>query len=379
MILDPIKLTQDLIKCPSVTPADAGALDLLEGALKEAGFWCHRIERGGIQNLFARWGEKGNQRIFGYNGHTDVVPVGDEGAWEFPPFSAQIADEWIYGRGATDMKSSVAAFTAAAVDFVTSTPPEDGAIVLAITGDEEGDAKDGTRAILDWMRDTGERMDHCLIGEPTCAERLGDMMKIGRRGSITFYLRARGIQGHSAYPARARNPIPALSRLVSQLHDWVLDQGNSHFDPSNLEVTTFDVGNKANNVIPLEARATINIRFNNEHTAEGLTAWMTSMIAALETSVEIDFETRLTGESFLTPPGFLSDLVSEAAQRVTDLKPVLSTTGGTSDARMIKDHCPTIEFGLVGKRMHAVDERVAIRDVRELAEIYRHILALYFA
>ena len=376
-MIDPITLTQSLIRCPSVTPHEAGALTLLEEILTSAGFTCTRIERGGVSNLFARWGEQSNQKTFGYNGHTDVVPVGDESAWSFPPFGAKISNGWIYGRGATDMKSSVAAFTAAAIDFVEKTPPK-GSIVLTITGDEEGPAQDGTAAILDWMGENNERIDHCLIGEPTCPERLGDMMKIGRRGSITYFLTATGIQGHSAYPDRALNPVPALAELISKLSYYQLDDGSEHFEKSNLEVTTFDVGNPANNVIPQKANATLNIRFNNLHNAESLTEWLRSEINNFDSDVKIEFEAKLTGESFITPLGVLSELVTEAARAVTTITPKISTSGGTSDARFIQSHCPIIEFGLVGKRMHAIDERVSIDDVLNLTKIYHKILEGYF-
>lgn len=261
---DPVALTADLIRCPSVTPEEGGALSLLEARLSAAGFACTRVDRNGIANLFARWGEKGHARSFGFNGHTDVVPVGARADWRFDPFGAQVEGDWMYGRGAVDMKSAVAAFAAAAMDFVADTPP-DGAVILAITGDEEGDAKDGTVALLDWMAAQGEAMDVCLVGEPTCPDEMGEMMKIGRRGSMTFFFEALGVQGHSAYPHRAKNPLPALAKLVDRLAGLELDTGTDHFDPSTLAVTTFDTGNPANNVIPAACRATVNIRFNDAH------------------------------------------------------------------------------------------------------------------
>ncbi len=266
--VDPVALTADLIRCPSVTPADAGAMGVLDTLLSEAGFECHRVDRGGIANLFARWGRKGANRSFGFNGHTDVVPAGDIAAWSRDPFGAEIADGWLWGRGATDMKSAVAAFAAAAIDFVRETPP-DGAVILAITGDEEGDALDGTRALLDWMAHEGEAMSVCLVGEPTCPARLGDAMKIGRRGSLTAQVTARGVQGHSAYPHRAKNPLTALVRLLDRLAGTTLDSGTDHFDPSTLAIVTIDTGNPATNVIPARARATVNIRFNDSHTGDG--------------------------------------------------------------------------------------------------------------
>ncbi|MDH2326734.1 succinyl-diaminopimelate desuccinylase [Cereibacter sp. SYSU M97828] len=376
---DPVKLTADLVRCPSVTPNEGGALVLLERVLSDAGFDCTRVDRGGISNLFARWGRKGANRSFGFNGHTDVVPVGDLAAWTHDPFGAVIEDGWLYGRGSTDMKSGVAAFVAAAVDFVATKPG--GAILLAITGDEEADADHGTRALLDWMAETGEKMDVCLVGEPTCPEQMGDMMKIGRRGSVNIRFTARGVQGHAAYPHRARNPVAALARLIARLEETPLDEGNDHFGASTLATVTFDVGNPATNVIPAEARATVNIRFNDIHTGESLIAKLRAEADAIaaETGVEIDLATRISGESFLTPPGALSDLIAGAVQTETGRRPELSTTGGTSDARFVKDHCPVVEFGLVGHRMHGVDERVRVDDIHTLKRIYTRILTDYFA
>ena len=271
--VDPVDLTAALVRCASVTPVEGGALVALETLLTEAGFDCTRVDRGGVSNLYARWGDKGHGRSFGFNGHTDVVPLGDEAAWTMDPFGAEIKDGYLYGRGATDMKSGVAAFAAAAVDFVRETPP-DGAVILAITGDEEGDAVDGTVALLDWMKAQGEAMSVCLVGEPTCPDKMGEMMKIGRRGSMTAYFTVKGMQGHSAYPHRALNPVPVMARLMDRLASHVLDEGTDHFDASTLAVTTIDTGNTANNVIPADCRATVNIRFNDDHTSDGLIAWL---------------------------------------------------------------------------------------------------------
>ncbi len=271
MTTDAVALTADLIRCPSVTPEEGGALQMLEARLSEAGFCCTRVDREGISNLFARWGEKGHAQTFGFNGHTDVVPIGQRTDWQFDPFGATRDGVFMYGRGAVDMKSGVAAFAAAAMDFVRDTPPE-GAVVLAITGDEEGDAHHGTRALLDWMQTNGEAMSVCLVGEPTCPETMGEMIKIGRRGSMTFYFEATGVQGHSAYPHRAKNPVPAMAKLVDRLSELELDTGTDHFDASTLAVTTFDTGNPANNVIPASCRATANVRFNDAHTSASLTA-----------------------------------------------------------------------------------------------------------
>jgi succinyl-diaminopimelate desuccinylase len=380
MTIDPIQLTADLIKCPSVTPAEGGAITLLETVLSANGFTCTRIERGGIHNLFARWGAGKNGRTFGFNGHTDVVPVGDAAAWTVDPFGAEIRDGFMYGRGATDMKSGVAAFVVAAIDFVTDTPP-DGSIVITITGDEEGDALDGTTAILDWMRANGETMDHCLVGEPTSPDTMGQMMKIGRRGSLTAFFTATGVQGHSAYPHRANNPVTAMVRLMDRLASHELDQGTDHFDASTLAITTVDTGNPATNVIPAQCRATVNIRFNDLHSGDSLTEWLHSMVdqVADETGISFDQRIKVSGESFITPPGELSDLIAGAVRAELGVTPEMSTTGGTSDARFVKDLCPVTEFGLVGKTMHSVDERVEVAQITQLKSIYSRILQDYFA
>ena len=380
MPVDPVALTAALVKCPSVTPEEGGALQLLEEALSAADFACTRVDRNGVPNLFARWGNGGNTRTFGFNGHTDVVPVGDEAAWTYPPFSAHMEDGWLYGRGATDMKSGVAAFVAAAIDFVTDTPP-DGSVVIAITGDEEGPSSDGTIAILDWMAAQGERMDACIVGEPTSPEVMGDMIKIGRRGSMTVKFTVRGKQGHSAYPHKALNPMPAVALLAHRLACHELDTGTDHFDASTLAITTIDTGNTASNVIPAKTHMTANLRYNDLHTGASLTEWLTSEAerVADETGTEITMETRISGEAFLTPPGALSDLVSNAVEAETGRRPELSTTGGTSDARFVKSHCPVVEIGLVGHRMHQVDERVWMQDIHDLKRIYSRILRDYFA
>lgn len=377
---DPVDLTARLVQCPSVTPAEGGALILLHELLDTAGFTCFRVDRGGVSNLYARWGDKGHAKTFGFNGHTDVVPIGNRDDWSFDPFGAEIDDGYLYGRGSTDMKSGVAAFAAAAIDFVRDTPP-DGAVVLAITGDEEGDAVDGTTALLDWMTATGEQMTVCLVGEPTCPDTMGEMIKIGRRGSLTAWFTTTGKQGHSAYPHRALNPMPAMARLMDRLASHTLDEGTDHFDPSTLAVVTIDTGNPATNVIPALTRATVNIRFNDTHTGAALSDWLLAEAAKVdaEFGTTTDVQIKISGESFLTPPGPLSDLVSRAVALETNITPELSTTGGTSDARFVKNHCPVVEFGLVGKRMHAVDERVEIAHVHQLKAIYTRILQDYFA
>ncbi len=378
--VDPVALTADLIRCPSVTPVEGGALVLLERLLSGVGFTCTRVDRGQTANLYARWGSKGANKSFGFNGHTDVVPVGDVAAWTQDPFGAAVVDGWMYGRGATDMKSGVAAFAAAAVDFVRETPP-DGAVILAITGDEEGDATDGTVALLDWMAGQGERMTHCLVGEPTCPNEMGEMMKIGRRGSMTAWITATGVQGHSAYPHRAKNPMSALVKLLTRLEAQPLDTGTDHFDASTLAITTIDCGNPANNVIPAKGTATVNIRFNDLHSGASLSDWLRGHAQAVEaeTGVTIALRISVSGESFLTPPGELSALVARAVQAETGRVPEYSTSGGTSDARFVKDHCPVVEFGLVGKTMHQVDERVEVAQIGQLKAIYTRILQDYFA
>ena len=376
-MIDPAILTADLIRCASVTPQEGGALQLLERLLTAHGFQCTRVDRGEVSNLFARWG-KG--KTFGFNGHTDVVPVGDLKAWSVDPFGAESRDGFLYGRGASDMKSGVAAFAAAAIDFVKESPP-DGSVVLAITGDEEGPAKDGTVALLDWMQAQGERMDHCLVGEPTCPDVMGDMIKIGRRGSMNGYFTVTGVQGHAAYPHRANNPLPAMARLIDQLSTASLDAGTEHFDASTLAVVTMDTGNPATNVIPAQCRATVNIRFNDAHSGASLTNWLQEHAdkVAKAFDVRIDLDVVISGESFITPPGELSDLVARAVQVETNRTPVLSTSGGTSDARFVQHHCPVVEFGLVGKTMHQVDERVEIAQIHQLKSIYTRILRDYFA
>jgi len=379
MKIDPVSLTADLVRCPSVTPEEGGAIDLLEQLLEKNGFSCTRIVRGQVSNLFAKWGTGKNGRVFGFNGHTDVVPVGDLSSWTVDPFGAEIKEGYLYGRGATDMKSGVAAFVASAIDFVNNKPP-DGSIVITITGDEEGEAVDGTVAILDWMKQNGEKIDHCLVGEPTSPSQMGEMMKIGRRGSMNAKITATGTQGHSAYPDRANNPIVAMVKLLDKLESHQLDVGTEHFDPSTLAITSVDTGNKASNVIPAVTKAAVNIRFNDSHSGSSLVSWLKDEIEKVSAEYGIKFETdfKISGESFITPPGELSDLISEAVKKELGVTPKLSTTGGTSDARFIKDMCPVTEFGLVGKTMHAVDEKVETKQINQLKEIYYRILEAYF-
>ena len=375
-MIDAADLTADLIKCSTITPNEGGALRLIEKKLSKHGFTCTRVDRGQVSNLFARWGS-GN--TFGFNGHTDVVPVGDLSLWSVDPFGAEIHNGWMYGRGATDMKSGVAAFVAAAIDFVTSTPPN-GSVVLAITGDEEGPAKDGTLALLDWMKANKEVMDVCLVGEPTCPDEMGQMIKIGRRGSLNAHFTVVGVQGHSAYPHRAKNPLPAMARLIDQLSTSELDQGTKHFDASTVAVVNIDTGNPATNVIPAQSSATVNIRFNDAHSGKSITDWLRQHTDDIINTFGVDINTKIhiSGESFITPPGRFSNLVARAVQVETNREPVLSTSGGTSDARFVQHHCPVVEFGLVGKTMHQVDERVEIAHIHKLKSIYTRILSDYF-
>jgi len=377
--IDPVTLSQDMIRCNSVTPADGGTLDLLQAALESLGFTCHRLTFGGdgtdeVQNLYARWGT--GQPNFCFAGHTDVVPVGDTAAWTTDPFGGRVDDGKLYGRGASDMKSAVAAFVAACSRRLAVAPPA-GSISLLITGDEEGPAINGTKKVLEWMADNGETIDACLVGEPTNPLQLGEMIKIGRRGSMTADLVVQGTQGHVAYPHLADNPVGRLIKMLAAVTAEPLDAGTDHFQASNLEVTTIDVGNPASNVIPAEARARINIRFNDLQTSDGLKKWMTETFDSFGGTYTL--KVHVTGEAFLTPPGPLSALVAEAVKDRLGVEPELSTTGGTSDARFIKDYAPVAEFGLIGSTMHKVDEHVAVEDIVALSDIYEDIINRYFA
>jgi succinyl-diaminopimelate desuccinylase len=380
-MLDAVALTQALIRCPSVTPADAGALAVLEAALTPLGFVCHRLrfEQDGtppIDNLYARLGTSAPH--FCFAGHSDVVPPGE--GWAHDPFAAVISDGVLFGRGAADMKSAVAAF-AAAVARVTANGPVNGSVSLLITGDEEGPAVNGTAKMLSWLKERGERIDHCVVGEPTSMGRAGDTLKIGRRGSINFKVAVRGMQGHVGYPQKATNPIPVLAELVTQLAGYKLDKGNAHFDPSTLAFTTMDVGNAATNVIPAGAYAAFNIRFNDAHTPDSLVGWVNDRAdrIAKESGCTVTVTHSVSGVAFLTQPGKFTQMVSDTVSRITGQSPVFSTSGGTSDARFIKDHCPVVELGLAGATMHKTDERVAVRDIETLTDIYARLLTDYFA
>lgn len=382
---DPVELTRRLIRCPSVTPAEGGALALLEAALGRLGFTCHRLkfteaDFPEVENLYARLGDGGPN--FCFAGHTDVVPIGDAAAWRVGPFEGALVEDIVIGRGAVDMKGAIAAFLAASAKFLDRRGPDfGGSISLLITGDEEADAVNGTRKVLAWLRDRGESLDACLIGEPTSNVALGDMAKIGRRGSLNGIVTVTGIQGHTAYPQLADNPLHHLIPMLAAVTGEPLDQGSTHFPPSNLQVTDIRVGNDASNVIPATARAAFNVRFNDHHSGADIETWLrTHLDRAIDRSkgASYQLEVRVSGESFLCQPGPLSDLIAEAVEGVTGSKPELGTTGGTSDARFIKDHCPVVEFGLLNATAHKVDERVGVDDLRDLAAIYESVLDGYF-
>ena len=371
--IDTLALAQALIRRPSVTPKDAGTLDILEAVLKEMGFVTHRLPFGDVDNLYARRGVTAPH--FCFAGHTDVVPVGE--GWTSDPFAADVQDGVLYGRGAADMKSAIAAFVAA----VARSRITKGSVSLMITGDEEGAAVNGTVKLLEWLKGRGERIDHCVVGEPTSVGHAGDTLKIGRRGSINFKVTVSGVQGHVGYPQKAKNPIPVLAELVTQLASHRLDKGTEHFDPSTLAFTTVDVGNDATNVIPGEARAGFNIRFNDKHTPESLTNWVKDRAQRMseESGCRIDVSSQTSGVAFLTAPGKFTQLISDTVASITGQSPFFSTSGGTSDARFIKDICPVVELGLAGGTMHKADECVPVAEIHALTDIYAAILAAYFA
>ena len=375
----PLALARALIRCESVTPADGGALDVLQEALQTLGFTCHRLpfEEPGtatVDNLYARRGE--SRPNFSFAGHTDVVPTGERAQWSREPFAAQVEDGVLYGRGASDMKGAIAAFVAAVSRF-GAVGDGAGSISLLITGDEEGPAVNGTRKVLDWLAERGETLDVCLVGEPTNPQELGEMVKIGRRGSLNGTLRIAGRQGHVAYPMLADNPLPRVVALLNALLALKLDEGTDHFQPSRLELTSIDVGNEATNVIPGSAAARFNVRFNDRHTGANLERTIRACLDA--TGEPYTLTTEVSGEAFLTPPGRLSTIIGDAVAAVTGRTPTLSTTGGTSDARFIKDHCPVAEFGLLSRTMHRTDECVPVDALERLADIYLGILERYFA
>jgi len=378
---DPLALSEALIRRPSVTPTDAGALDVLGAALEEVGFTCHRLPFSAegtpdVDNLYARFGA--GQPNFCFAGHTDVVPPGDPADWTSDPFEPARRDGRLYGRGAADMKCAVAAFASAARRFVKRRGGDfGGSISMLITGDEEGPAINGTIKVLDWMRNNHEVIDACLVGEPTNPERLGDMIKIGRRGSMNARVTVEGTQGHVAYPDIADNPVPRLLAFLKAVDDHVFDEGTDHFPPTNLEITTIDVGNATTNLIPAKAEARLNIRFNDQHTGASLSEFLEEQ-RALRAGAKSRLDISISGEAFLTPPGPLSSVVAAAVKAATGREPELSTTGGTSDARFIKDHCAVVEFGMINETAHKVDENAKLDDIEALTEIYGRVLDSYF-
>jgi len=374
--IDPITLSQELIRLESITPDTGDALELLANHLEGLGFTCYKLvfEEAGtdtVPNLYARLGNKGPN--FCFAGHTDVVPVGASEKWTAGPFDGTISDGQLWGRGAADMKSAIAAFVAAVSRFLEKNAGTfEGSLSLLITGDEEGPAVNGTKKVLSWLEERGEKIDMCLVGEPTNPQSLGQMVKIGRRGSLHGVVTVHGTQGHVAYPHLGHNPIPDLVKILSELDRKPLDSGNERFQPSNLEIVDMHVGNDSHNVIPAEAKARFNVRFNNEFTPETLQAELTRRMDIADVNYEIDWW--LSGDSFVTPAGPLSDAVTAAIEHHTGKRPDLSTTGGTSDARFIKNMCPVVEFGLVGATMHKIDEHVAIVDIESLTDIYAEVI-----
>ena len=385
--LDVVELTRALVRCPSVTPAEAGALALLEDRLASLGFRCERMDFSqpgtpDITNLYARIGTGGKH--FCFAGHSDVVPTGDLSSWTIGPFAAELSDGYLFGRGAADMKGAIAAFAGAAASFLRQRGPAfDGSISLLITGDEEGPAINGTVKMLRKLADRGETVDVCVVGEPTSSKRFGDMMKIGRRGSVNIDLTVRGIQGHVGYPERLDNPIHRLAHLIDALIATPLDQGSTHFQPSSLQFTTIDVGNPATNIAPGVVKSRFNVRFNDLWTSQTLLAHLRERLDRANAQVGgnglYELDVQVSGESFYTPPGELSTLISGAVRDVTGIEPELSTTGGTSDARFIRATCPVVEFGLVGETMHKVDEKSAVADLQALTRVYELMLERYFA
>jgi succinyl-diaminopimelate desuccinylase len=381
---DPLPILRDLIRCASVTPAEAGALTVLENLLSAHGFVCQRLifkdkDTADVENLYARFGSGAPHLCFA--GHVDIVPPGREADWKHPPFAAEIDGGFVYGRGATDMKGSIAAFAAAAIDRARSKAKLPGSISMLITCDEEGPAINGTVKVLRWMKDNGHVPNHCLVGEPSCAEKLGDTIKIGRRGSMSFTVTVEGRQGHTAYPQKADNPIPKMARFIDIVSNAELDDGNEHFDPSTIALTTVDVGNRATNVIPARAVAAFNIRFSTEHTPLSLNAWVADRIAEARSEVGGSWTAVASegADAFITEPGAFLGMVQDAVEQETGVLPKLSTAGGTSDARFIKDYCPVVEFGPTNATIHMTDERIAIGELRATQAVYAHIIDNYFS
>lgn len=380
--IDPIEFASALIRRPSVTGTDAGALDTLQKQLEALGFTCKRYPFGEgeafVDNLYARLGTQAPN--FCFAGHTDVVPTGDTAKWTQEPFAGQVKDGQLWGRGAADMKGAIAAFVGAVSELLAGGWSPKGSISFLITGDEEGPAQNGTKMLLPAIAADGEVIDHCLVGEPTNPDHMGEMIKNGRRGSINTVLTVNGTQGHVAYPHRAVSPLPKLIEILSEITARELDEGSDFFQPSNLEVTTIDVGNTAENVIPETAKARFNIRFNIHHSGASLSEWIEGVVAKAREGFDGEIETsiRISGESFLTQPSSFTDTLQDAVEAVMGKRPALSTTGGTSDARFITHYAPVVEFGLVGATMHQVNERVDVADITTLTAIYSHMLKAYF-
>lgn len=380
-----LDIAQGLIRCRSVTPDEGGALTYLQDILEGAGFECHRLifsdeDTPDVDNLFARLGTGAPHLCFA--GHTDVVPPGDEADWTHPPFAAEIVDGWLFGRGSADMKGNIACFVESTLAHLNAGKSQlDGSISFLITGDEEGPAVNGTRKVLEWMKENGHNPDHCIVGEPSASEFVGDTVRIGRRGSLSGHVTVTGVQGHTAYPELANNPVPGMLKVLSSFLEEPLDEGTPHFSPSDLQIATIDAGNPATNVIPARLSATFNIRFNANHTAESLMEILGNKTTlALEgTGLEHQISFLPSSPCFVTEPGPLVDLMTEAAKNETGKMPVLSTGGGTSDARFAKDYCPVIEFGLVNKTIHQVDERIEVKDLETLTRLYRDFIERYFS
>lgn len=379
-LVDPLLLSRALIERPSITPDEAGTLGLIEDIIRPLGFACHRLrfEAPGaapVENLYARVGAAGPN--FCFAGHVDVVPPGSLEAWTVAPFAAEVLAGRLYGRGASDMKAAIACFIAAAARFLAERGDDfPNSLSLLLTADEEGPAVNGTVKVVEWLRNRGETLDACLVGEPTNPHAMGEMIKIGRRGSLNARLTVYGVQGHAAYPENALNPIPQLMQMLTRITETPLDQGSRHFPPSTVAITSIDVGNPVTNVIPAQARALLNIRFNDRHTAESLKRWLTQRCS--EAGGRFELETECSGEAFLCSSGPFTTLVCDAVRRVTGRSPEISTTGGTSDARFIKDLCPVVEFGMVGETAHKTDESIDVADIGALTDIYRAILHGYF-
>ena len=384
MAATPLEIAQDLIRCPSVTPEEGGALDYLQGMLEAAGFTCERLvfsdeNTPDVDNLFARLGDGAPHLCFA--GHTDVVPPGNSDDWTHPPFSAEVVDGWLFGRGSADMKGNIACFVAATLSYLEESGDGfPGSISFLITGDEEGPSVNGTKKVLQWMADNGHKPDHCLVGEPSCSTIIGDTVRIGRRGSLTGHLTVSGVQGHTAYPEKANNPVPGMLAVLNSFLAEPLDDGTPHFSPSDMQIATVDTGNAATNVIPARLKASFNIRYNANHTAESLMKILKDKAnLALEgTGLEHQIQFLPASPCFITEPGPLVDLMVAAVKKQTGVTPELSTGGGTSDARFVKDYCPVIEFGLINETIHQVDERVETGDLEKLTGVYLEFIKRYF-